>query len=297
MAIANSDLRMFAAIADHGNLSAAARHLKVQKSTVSRALALLEDRLGHRLVERTTRHMRLTEAGTLLLAYAHRVAEEIQAAEAAMEALSAEPSGDLRVSVPHGIAQKVLVPLLPAFSSRYPKIRIGIDLSLHNVDLIEEGIDVAIRFGELPPSTMIARKLGVLPIILVASPAYLANAGTPRSIHDIARHRAIGVGAKTTGVRWSFSTPDGREHIHVNPVVSIGEVGLVRELALLGVGIASVPLALIRGDLAAGHLVHVLPGVVRGAPPVYAVYPSRRTLAPKVKVFVDMMAEALADIF
>jgi DNA-binding transcriptional LysR family regulator len=295
MKLANADLRLFSAIADQGGVSAAARYLGVQKSTVSRDLALLEERLGHRLIERTTRSMRLTEAGNLLLAYAHRVTEELEAAEAAMEALSSEPMGELRVSVPHAFAERVLVPLLPDFRARYPKITIGLDLSPRLVDLVEEGIDVAIRFGELQPSSLVARRLGAIPVILIASPGYLEKHGTPHSAADLAHHAVIGLGTKAGPTTWRLETPAGAETVGVHPVVGVADVSLIRRMALSDLGIAPVPSTYVRDELANGRLVHVLPGTTRGRPPVHAVYPSRRVLAPKVRVFIDAVAEAMRE--
>jgi DNA-binding transcriptional LysR family regulator len=296
MKLANSDLRLFAAIADHGSLSAAARHLGVQKSTVSRDLALLEERLGHRLIERTTRNMRLTEAGSLLLGYAHRVTEELEAAESAMDALSAEPSGDLCISAPHAFVERVVLAVLPGFRARYPKVRVGIDLSPRFVDLVEEGIDVAFRFGDLPPSSLIARKLGALPIVLVAAPDYLARAGIPNGVDDLARHELIEITSKPGATHWRLTTPEGQQEIAVAPAISVADVSLVRELVLRGLGIAPLPETYVREEIASGALTHVLAGCTRGAPPVHAVYPSRRTLAPKVRVFIDAVAERMAAL-
>ena len=294
MKLSTANFRLFAAIADQGSLSAAARYLGVQKSTVSRELTLLETQLGHRLLERTSRQSRLTEVGQLLLAHAHRVMDEIEEAESSIEALSAEPSGRLNISLPHAVAQKLVVPLLPAFLERYPKISIGLDLSVRNVDLVSEGVDLAIRVGDLPSSSLIARQLGVLAIILVASPAYLAVAGTPQSEEDLEDMETIALGTSATKVTWLLHSLEGVGHVDIQPRVTASEIGLVRDLAVAGLGIAPVPSAFVTDDLAKGTLVRVLPRLTRGSSAIHAVYPSRRSLAPKTSVFIEAVMAALS---
>jgi DNA-binding transcriptional LysR family regulator len=294
MKLSNANLRLFAAIADQGSLSAAARYLGVQKSTVSRELASLERQLGHRLLERTSRQARLTEVGHLLLAHAHRVIDEIQEAESAIEAFSAEPSGRLNISLPHAVAQKLVVPLLPAFLQRYPKISIGLDLSIRNVDLVGAGIDLAIRIGDLPASSLVARNLGTLSIILVASPAFLAVAGTPQSAQEIGNMETVALGTSATTVTWDLHSPEGHVQVKIQPRVTASEIGLVRDLVVAGLGIGSLPRAFVTDDLARGTLVRVLPDVTRGAPAIHAVYPSRLSLASKTRVFIEAVMAALS---
>ena len=296
MDLSNTNLTLFVAIADKGSLSAAARQLGVQKSTVSRDLALLEARIGHRLVERTSRQMRLTEVGQLLLMHARRVVEEIAVAQASIEALAAEPAGRLKVSLPHAVAQKLVVPLLPAFLQRHPRINVALDLSTRNVDLVAEGFDLALRIGELPPSSLIARKLGHLPVILVASPAYLARAGVPGSVEELAGHEIVALGTQSTTHRWCFNEAENRKDLVVHPRITSSEVAVVRDLAIAGLGIASLPRAFVADDLAQGALKRVLPGVTRGAPPIHVVYPSRQSLASKTRVFIEAVMAGLAAL-
>lgn len=284
---------MFAAIAEQGSLSAAARHLGVQKSSVSRTLALLEAGYGQRLIERSTRHMRLTEAGEMLLDHARRVAEEIEAAEATMASLSAEPAGTLTVTAPHAVAHWLIVSMLPDFLRRYPKIRVGIDVSSRVIDLIAEGVDVAIRLGPLAPSSLIARRIGTVPVILAASPDYLERAGTPRSVAELARHRLIAIGGRVMPARWEFGADAGS--VGVTPALAVDEAGLAQKMAVAGLGIARLPEVLLREDLAAGRLVQLLAEVKPEAPALYAVHPSRRSLSPKVAVFIDAVAATLGD--
>lgn len=294
--MSHANLRLFAAIADQGSLSAAARLLGVQKSTVSRELALLENSIGHRLLERTSRQIRLTEVGQLLLFHAHRVMDEIKVAEASIEALSNEPSGRLNISLPHAVAQKLVLPLLPAFLETYPRISVGLDLSVQNKDLVADGVDLAIRVGELPPSSLIARRLGTLPIILVAAPAYLATAGTPQSAQELEYCETIALGGHRARYEWLLETPQGPGKVTIQPRVTATEVGMVRDLAIAGLGIASLPRAFVADDLSAGTLVHVLPDITRGAPPIHAVYPSRQSLAPKTRAFIELVMASIATV-
>ena len=296
MYLSNANLTLFVAIADQGSLSAAARQLGVQKSTVSRELVLLETGIGHRLVERTSRQMRLTEAGQLLLLHARRVIEEIAVAQASIEALAVEPTGRLKVSLPHAVAQKLVLPLLPAFLQRYPSIDVALDLSTRNVDLVAEGIDLALRIGELPPSSLIARKLGNLPVILVASPAYLARAGMPRSVEELAAHDIVALSTQTATHRWWFDEAEAHREVVIHPRITSTEVAVVRDLAVAGLGVASLPRAFVADDLAHGALARVLPDVTRGAPPIHVVYPSRQSLTPKTRVFIEAVLAGLSAL-
>jgi DNA-binding transcriptional LysR family regulator len=291
MKLDGASLLVFAAIADHGSLSGAARHLGIQKSSVSRTLALMEARYGHRLIERTTRQLRLTEAGIILLDYAHRVGEEIETADAAMAQLSAEPAGLLKVTAPQIVAQHLIVPMLRDFLVRYPKIRIGIDVSSRLLEIVSEGVDVAVRIGPLTPSGLIARRLGFFQVILAASPTYVAEYGAPLEVGDLAQHRLIDISLNHTPIDWDF----GQSHspLRVTPSLMINEAGLARDMAVAGLGVVRLPRAIVIDDLAAGRLIPILPDVILEAPPLYAVYPSRRALAPKVVVFLDALASAI----
>ena len=292
MGIGQSDLRLLVAIADRGSLTGAARQLGVQKSTVSRDLAILETRLGHRLIERTTRQLRLTDAGELLLGFAQRVGEEIEAAGAAMEALSSEPSGALHVSAPPVVIQGLLVPMLRDFIIRYPSITVALDATTRPVNLIGEGIDVALRAGRLPDTGLVAKKIGTIPIILVAAPSYLARAGLPRNVADLRHQAAIGIGGRVQETTWSFSP--GGETIVINPAIHVSGTELACRLAITGAGIAAVPLPIASDSLTQGCLVRVLPELTAGDVPLQALFASRRFLAPKIRVFIDAVGDEVA---
>jgi len=294
MKLSNVDLRLFAAIADYGGITAAARKLGLTKSLVSRELAALEDRLGARLVQRTTRRVSLTDTGELLATYARRVVEEMDNAEAAIEATRDHPRGELKVSAPFSILRFVLVPQLAAFRARYPDIRLSLDASLRIIDLIEEGIDVAIRIGELPPSSLVARRLTTTSVILVAAPSYLKRRGVPEAPGDLVAHEIVNLKRDTGPEVWGLQGADTqRARVTVTPSIAVHDPGLLLDLARQGLGVAPLPELYVGRALASGEVVRVLPGWTRGVTPIHAVYPSRRILAPKLRAFVEFAAEAM----
>lgn len=292
MTLDPASLRTFATIVEEGGLSAAARRLGVSKSSVSRELTALEDRVGMRLLQRSTRHCTLTEAGELMLDHAQRVCDQIASAEAALEALRALPCGQLSVTAPFAVVRFVLAPNLPEFLSAHPGLAIAFDPTISNLDLIERRIDVAIRIGELPDSSLVARRLAEVPVVLAASPAYLAARGKPDRPEALADHDVVMLGNRAEPARWTLaSESDGGEvQVPVAPRLAINEPSVVLDLVLGGMGIGVVPAIYSKAAFADGSLVRVLPGWRRGVRPVHALYPSRRLLTPKVRAFVDFAA-------
>jgi DNA-binding transcriptional LysR family regulator len=294
MKLSTFDLRLFVAIVDRGGISAAARQLGREKSTVSRDLSALEDRLGVRLLQRTTRSVSLTEAGAILLAYARRVVEEVEHAEQAIDALSDEPRGVLRVTAPYAIIRFALAPRLQAFQDRYPELSLNLDPTTRVLDLVEQGIDVALRVGELAASSLVARKLAEARLILVARPDYLTAKGVPLRPGDLAGHRLIQLGNTVGATDWTTIAPDGtRVGTAVSPRLSAPDPGIALDLALEGLGIASAPDLYCADHLDCGRLVQVLPDHHLGVRPIHAVYPTRRQLTPKVRAFVEFAADCM----
>ena len=204
------DLRTFARIADLGSLSGAARALGMPKSSASRSLARLEAVAGAALVERSTRHLRLTDAGHLLQRHARRILDDVGEAENALTGLIGVPRGTLRVSVGFTFAMGPLALMLPGFLARYPEVRVVLSIDNRNVDLLAEEFDIAIRIGRLPDSDLIARRLTTIALWTCASPAYLAARGTPTAVEALSSHQLIGrVDSKST---WRFRAPDGVLH-------------------------------------------------------------------------------------
>ena len=294
MKLAARDLRIFATIVDAGGISAAARQLGMPKSSVSRELAAIEARLGTRLIQRSTRHLSLTEPGDVLISYARRIVEELENAEAAVEALEELPSGHLAVTAPYAMVRFTFGPHLPAFLDRYPALSLSINPTIEIIDLIENRIDVAIRIGEPPQSTLIARKLVDVPLILAASPAYLAQHGAPATPLDLADHSLIELGGRTADVRWRlFDGAGGVIVVEVRPRLAIIEPAVILDLAEQGLGIGILPMVYARPAIEAGRLVRVLPHLHCGIKPIHALYPSRRLLAPKVRAFIDFAIECM----
>jgi DNA-binding transcriptional LysR family regulator len=294
--LSSVDLRLFAAVAQTGGITAAARLLGLRKSAVSRDLMRLEETVGTRLLSRTTRKVSLTEAGRLLVAYADRVVEEMDAAAAALEAMREAPRGELRVSLPFAFARFVLIPELPRFRAAYPEVRLRLDASARIVDLVEEGFDAAIRVGELPISSLVARVLAASPLVLAASPGYLALRGRPAHPTDLDGHDLVDLAPNGPRDRWALTKAGAMaEAVLVDPTLSVADPSLARDLVVEGLGIGVLPGLYLGSDLAAGRLCPVLPGWSLGAPPIHVVYPSRRSLPPKTRAFVDFVVDIMAE--
>lgn len=288
-------MRLFAAIADRGSISAAARMLGVQKSTVSRDLVQLESRLGARLVNRSTRRMSLTAAGEVLATYARRVVEEMDHASDAIEAMSDEPRGILRVTAPYAILRFVIAPNLCAFTERYPEVRLALDPTISIRDMVEEGIDVAIRIGELPPSTLIAKRLTSVPLVLVASSRYIEAHSRPERPEDLSSHALIDLSPTMNANIWPLRAADGSQRdLPISPLLSVGDPGTVLDFVLQDIGIGLMPMIYAAPLIADGRLVHVLPAFDCGEKPVNAVYTSRHHVPPKTRAFIAFMGACLA---
>ena len=288
-----TDLRAFARIADLGSVSAAARALKAPKSSVSRSLARLEQAVGAVLVERSTRRLRLTDAGALLRPHARRILNDVDEAETALGGFGGVPRGLLRVNATYAFAQGVLAPMLPPFLARHPEVRVALDIENRRIDPMAEEADLVIRLGPLADSALIARRLAVLEVWLCASPAYLAARGTPARAADLARHDMIMRSDRAE--RWELRTADGRaEEVEVRPRAVLAEPAAALAAIAGGAGIGRVPDYLASGAIAEGRLVRVLPCAEPHRVEAHALYPSHRSLSAKVRVFIDALVAHLA---
>ena len=288
-------LRAFARIADLGSVSGAARSLGMPKSSVSRSLARLEEAIGTALIERSTRHLRLTDAGLLLRRHALRILDDVSEAENAVGGLIGRPSGTLRISVGFTFAVGPLAPMLPPFLARYPDVRVVLTVDNRNVDLLTEEIDVSIRIGPLRDSELIARKLGTIELWPCASPDYLAEHGTPESIGDLLKHRLIAHFDRRAP--WRMRTPSGAiREIETEPGTVVPEPAVTKIMLLGGAGIGWLPDFDARDALAAGTLIRVLPDHTSDGVDVHALYPSHRSLSAKVRVFIDALAAHMAGL-
>jgi DNA-binding transcriptional LysR family regulator len=294
MKLSTLDLRIFAAIVDQGGISAAARRLGREKSTISRDLAAMEDRLGLRLLHRTTRRVTPTEAGETLAAYARRVVEELEHAEAAMEQLTDAPRGVLKVTAPFAMIRHVIAPHLPRFLAEFPQVQLAFDPNTAILDLVENGIDLALRIGELPSSSLVARRLTETALVMVASPRLLAEAPVAAPA-DLAMRPILALSDQATPAIWALQDAVGKvTRVPVTPRIAINEPGILMDLILAGQGIGVLPEIYAAPLLAGGQLARVLPGHTLGRRPIHAVYPSRRQLSPKVRAFIDFLSPLLS---
>jgi DNA-binding transcriptional LysR family regulator len=284
------DLRVFERVGALRSFAAAARALGEPRSNVSRSIARLEASLGLRLVQRTTREVTLTPAGESLLQRCAHALGVIEDALTYVNGLSSEPQGLLRVSAGIGFGINVLSEQLPAFLRQYPLVDIDLDLTSRVADLVGDRVDVAIRFGELPDSSMVAVRLGEMKRVLCASPEYLERHPPPTSIEDLPGHDTMEMPTSDRQPpRWNFSKDGKTRDVVVQPRVCVNDALTIHRLILGGAGIGVISCYLCAPDIDAGRLIHILPDWT--APPVLVnlIFPSRRELTPSVRAFVDYL--------
>jgi DNA-binding transcriptional LysR family regulator len=282
------EMTVFVRAVAEGGFSAAARVLKLTPSAVSKQVGRLEDRLGTRLLNRTTRRLSLTEEGRAFHARCVQILAEIEEAETAVTELHAAPRGTLRVAAAVAFFNHQVMPLLPEFLARYPEVHFDLVMTDREVDLVDERIDVVIRFGHLRDSTLIARKLAVSRRVICASPDYLARHGTPRTPADLAHHNCLTLSTRPEFNVWEFGDRPG-DHLRVTGNVELNQADALYDACLAGIGLARVAGYLVEADIKAGRLVPVLAEELKEASTLYVVYPHRRHLSPKVRAFVDFL--------
>jgi LysR family transcriptional regulator, regulator for bpeEF and oprC len=287
-----NDVRVFEKVAATGGFAAAARALGMPKSTVSRCIARLEEELGARLFQRTTRDVVLTAAGEELRERCGGLLRRLEDAVNGVRSATSPPRGVLRVSAPIGWGINVLGDELPAFLARYPELRLSLDLSSRVVDLVSEGVDVAIRIGPLPSSGLIAVRLGAMTRHLCAAPSYLERRGTPATLDEISEHDIVDMpGSDGRARRWSFSNSGETREIEIAPRVSVNEVLALNKLILNAAGLGIMSGYLCAPALADRQLVRLLPDWSLPSVEVNLVFPSKRELDPNVREFVGYMKE------
>lgn len=285
-------LLAFAYVMQAGSISAAATRMGCAKSVISRQLAKLEEELGARLIQRSTRRLALTEIGEMVLQEALQIQRALQNIDQVSELFQQEVCGQLRVSCPLA-GRSRLMPIIAEFIHRYPKVSVQLELEDQLVDLITRQIDVAIRAAHLADSSLIARKLADNRNLLVASPAYLARAGMPQRPEDLRQHACLlYTQAGRVWNEWHLGGPGGPHKIAVQGPLQVNDGSALVSAACAGCGILSIGHLLVRDELADGLLQAVLPDYpsLAGAP-IYAVYPARDLLARKTAAFVDFLVE------
>ncbi len=288
-------LAQLCAIVQHGSISKAALALGCGKSVLSRQLARLEAELGARLVQRSTRRLTLTEVGEQVFAQAQQIARALDNIAALAAQTQQEVKGRLRVTCPRPLGQRYLVPLVVEFCQRYPQVEIDLTVDDRMVDLIAEGIDVAIRVAHLEDSTLVARPLAQNPRVLVAAPAYLARAGTPQTPQDLLHHACL---VYRSGARvfdtWSFACDGQTSVLQVPSRLQINDGLALAAAVCAGGGVAILDRWLVAHELAAGTLTPLLTAHhLRPGQPIHAVYPARPWLAHKTATFVAFLQEQL----
>lgn len=285
-------LAAFAATARHGSFAAAAREAGSAPSTLAKAVGRLEQGLGVRLFHRTTRQVSLTPDGERLYERCQRLLAEVDELQAEASGVRAQASGVLRIDLPIVLGRRFVLPLLGELLRRHPGLAVDVRLQDAYVDLVKEGIDAAVRIGELRDSTLVSRRIGSQSLVLVASPAYLAAHGTPRRLDQLDRHAALVFRMPSSGRDrpWQFRQKGRALDLHPSSRLRISEGEGLVQAALLGLGLAQVPDYFVRGELACGELVEVLPNLRPAPMPVSVVYPGSRLLPQRVRVLIDALA-------
>ncbi len=302
MARAGSDraaeLNALVSAVEHGGFSAAARHLGVTPSAVSKTITRLEERLGVRLMNRSTRRLTLTPEGETLVNRGRRILAEMDEAEQEVTRSRASPRGLLRMHTLVAFGLHQLPPVLPEFLARYPEMQIELTVSDRLVDLVEEGGDLAVRSGRLPDSNLVARKIFDSERVICAAPAYLKRHGTPRVPDDLLRHNCLYIGEPPALRRWPFDdphAPGGIRTIEVAGNLAANNAETVLQLGLLGLGIFRLGELVVAEHLRAGRLLPLLADVHHVEPlPLHAVYPQSRLRSPKVAAMVEFLLEKFA---
>jgi len=292
-------LTLFTRIVETGSFSRAAAMLDIPRPTATNAIKDLETRLGVRLLERTTRQVRATPDG---LAYYERcvhVLSELDDAEASLRHVAANPRGTLRVDMSGTHAMKVVLPNINEFRNRYPNIDLVVSSGDRLVDLVREGVDCVIRAGSLRDSNLIARRLAMMPQVLCASPEYLARCGTPQHSDDLASHQMVRFFASSGGIDYPLTLiVDGvPKDFSLGGWISVNDAENYAHCAVQGCGIVQLPRFHVEDDLKAGRLVELLPEWQSPSMPLSALYPYRRQLSPRVRVFVDWLSRLYAQRF
>ncbi|CAB3748571.1 LysR family transcriptional regulator [Burkholderia puraquae] len=290
-------MRIFARVAHLGSFTKAAEQLQLPRPTVSNAVQYLEKHLKIRLLQRTTRRVALTAEGATYYERCVRLLADLDDAETLFEDAGTTPRGAIRVDLPERFALNQVIPALPGFHARYPDLRVVIGTTDRFVDLVADGIDCAVRVGAMSDTSLVARRIGELAQINCAAPAYLERHGTPRSPDELPDHVAVGYFSSRTGreLDWEYADMDSGElhAVKMRSVVSVNSSQAYLACCLAGLGLIQAPREGLGPLLADGSLVEVLPEWNAEPLPVLVVFPTGRHLAPRVRIFVDWLADTL----
>ncbi len=287
-------MKVFATVVATGSFAAAAARLDISRAMASKHVLFIEERLGTRLLHRTTRKLGLTDAGAEYYERCAQILEEIEEAEAGALTRSATPRGVLRLTMPVSFSVRHVGPLISRYLAKYPDVRIDATVSDRRVDLIEEGLDLALRIGSPPDPGLIARRLAIDRMVICGAPAYLDRYGRPARPEDLARHNCVLYSYSAAGSEWKMSGPDGEHTVKVSGNMRANNGDLLNQVVLSGVGLMCQPEFLVGDDIRAGRLEEVLTEYACQPLGIYAVFPSRKHLPAKTRAFVDFLVEHLA---
>jgi DNA-binding transcriptional LysR family regulator len=282
----------FVRTVETGGFSAAARQLGLTPSALSKLVTRLEDRLGARLLQRTTRRLQLTAEGEAFYARALPILKAMDEAEAEVTEAGTSPRGLLRLHCGSTFGMHQLAPAIPRFQARHPSVSLDLTISDERLDMMQEAVDLAIRIGPLDESTLVARRICNLERVICAAPSYLERHGTPRTPDDLQRHNCLWITSLPALRRWPFDTDEGIRVVHVDGNVVTNNAETVLQLAVAGVGVTRLSDVVVADAIRAGALVPILADWHHVEPvPLFATYPSGRNLSPKVRAMVDFLVE------
>ena len=291
-----AEMTAFVRTVETGGFSAAARDIGLTPSALSKLVTRLEDRLGARLLQRTTRRLILTAEGEAFYARARPILTAMDEAEAEVTQAGASPRGLLRLHCGSAFGMHQLAPAIPRFQASHPDVDMDITISDQPLGPMEEGVDLAIRIGPLDESSMVARRICNLERVICASPAYLERRGTPRTPDDLQQHNCLWITSLPALRRWPFDTDDGIRVVHVGGNVAANNAETVLQLAVAGVGITRLTDVIVGDAIHHGELVPILSDWHHVEPvPLFATYPSGRNLSPKVRAMVDFLVAEFAN--
>lgn len=290
------DIIAFVRTADARSFTVAAEQLGLSRSAVGKRIARLEERLGLRLLHRTTRSVSLSDEGRAFYERCVRILADLDEAEAAMATRKEEPRGRLRLDVPVSFGRLHVLPVLHSFMAEWPELQVNVSFTDRYADLIEEGIDLAIRIGGADDSRLIARTLARHRVVACATPAYLEANGTPKILEDLSGHSCLAFVHGGRPAEWRFSVDGVLRSVPIHGRFCAGNAEALRDGVLAGHGIAQLATFLVGDDLRAGRLVPILEAHAVDGEPIRAVYPSPRHLSPKVRRFIDHIAESWSPL-
>lgn len=288
------EMQVFCTVVDKGSFVGAAEPLGMSKAAISRYVSGLEERLGARLLHRTTRRLSLTDEGRQFYLQAREVLLMMDEAEDAVSSASPEASGVLRVNAPVSFGVLHLAPVWADFMKAYPRVELEISLSDRLVDLVDEGIDLAVRIARLENSSLVGRRLAGTRMCLCASPAYLSSHAPIRELSDVAEHGTVAYSNFASGNEWQFEGPHGVETVITRSVVRCNNGDTCRAITLAGGGVSLQPSFMVAEDLRRGDLIEILPRFRSVELGIYAVYPTRKHLPAKVRALIAFLAQRFA---